>query len=138
MSLYGVTDTTICKNCWREFAEHNYVANSLDVYDCPHPKSEACYGFFCGGDPRKFHPDYEECSQDEIARWKAACKEADELESKRWLPCPSGWVRMADGTICHILRAPFGIGTYTVEYPSTFEAVEKDYDPDQMEMEFDE
>ena len=131
MSLYGVTDTTICKHCWREFADHNYIPNSLDVYDCPTPQQETCYGFFCGGDPRKFTPDYEDCSPEEIERWKAACNQARELESKRNLPCPSGWERIGD-TVIHVLRAPFGIGTYAVEYQTTFEAVESDPDPDQL------
>lgn len=137
MSLYNVTDTTICKNCWREFADHNYVPNSLDVYECPNPQQETCYGFFHGGDPRKFHPDYEECSHLEILRWKEACKQADELESKRNLPCPSGWERDKDGSPMHVLRSPFGIGTYTVEYASTFAPLESDPDPDQMEIQFD-
>jgi hypothetical protein len=125
MSLYGITDTTICKNCFREFADHNYRLNSIDVYECPVPVTETGYGYFHGGDPRKFYPDFEDCSPDEIKRWKAACREADRLEAKRHLPCPSGWERHGDSVI-HVLRAPFGIGTYTTEYVSEFEALESD------------
>lgn len=137
MSLYGVTDTTQCRNCGAEFADHNYVENSLDVYDCPHTRAEACYGFFHGGDPRKFTPDYEECRPEEIQRWKEACKQADELEAKRSLPCPSGWERTESGGVRHVLRAPFGIGTYVVEFATQFEPQEQDYDPAQTEFVFD-
>jgi hypothetical protein len=137
MSLFNVTDTTRCRNCCDEFANHDYIPDSLDAYVCPHLYSETHYGFFNGGDPRKFHPDYECCSENEIKRWKEACAEAEQLESKRSLPCPSGWERMPNGTVMHILRAPFGIGTYVIESETMFEADDWE-DPNQMQFEFDE
>lgn len=74
------------------------------------------YGFFCGGDPRKFHPD-SDCSEKEIANHKAACKLWDEAESRgeKYPPeeCPSGFIYDTDGKcVGHVLRAPYGIGIY--------------------------
>lgn len=40
------------------------------------------YGYFPGGDPRKFYPDPEMCSKKEIAAHKRACKKADEREKR--------------------------------------------------------
>lgn len=125
LKFENVKADTPCSNCGYPFAEHTYVKDSIDRYTCPVPKSETGYGFFSGGDPRQFRPDYEECSKEEIDRWKSACMEADRLDSARHLPCPSGWIRTPEFT-AHILRAPFGIGTYTVEFDSEFEAFEDD------------
>ena len=105
-------DLPRCKNCGEAFEEH--WKDSEPAYMCreqPHP----VYGFFHGGDPREFHPDGECCSPKEYENHKRACAEADRLDEKRELPCPSGWERLPDGTLCHILRAPFGIGITT--YP---------------------
>jgi hypothetical protein len=82
--------------------------------------TEVIYGFFHGGDPREFSPDDECCSPDEIRRHKAACDLWNEAERKGITPtpeaCPSGWEMAPDGTQVHVLRAPYGIGTYTVEF----------------------
>lgn len=83
-------------------------------------RTEYGYGFFHGGDPRKFHPDHESCSEKEIANHKAACGLWDESEAKGETPtpeaCPSGWVYDDAGKpVMHILRAPYGIGTYEYE-----------------------
>lgn len=37
-------------------------------------ESSSTYGFYSGGDPRRFHPSEEECSPEEIANHKAACE----------------------------------------------------------------
>lgn len=83
-------------------------------------RTEYIYGFFSGGDPRKFCPDGESCSEKEIANHSAACKLWDEAEARGETPtpeaCPSGWVYNAEGKpLFHILRAPYGIGTYEYE-----------------------
>ena len=118
-------DTALCINCYREFADHNYVPDSIDQYKCPVPVQESYYGYFSGGDPRKFHPDYEDCTPEEIANHKRACEEADAAEAGRSLPNPSGFY----GAV-HILKAPFGIGVQTVEYESFFEEMEERDEPD--------
>jgi len=112
-----------CRWCYRDFADHNYVKDSIDKYECPFPQQESTYGYFCGGDPRDFHPDHECCTPEEIQRHKEACEDAERLESSRDLPCPSGWIRTPDGC-AHILRAPFGIGVSTIETLNYFEALE--------------
>ena len=73
------------------------------------------YGYFCGGDPRKFRPDVESCSKKEIENHKAACRLWDEAEARGETPkpeaCPSGWLRNKSGKlVMHVLRAPYGIG----------------------------
>lgn len=116
-----------CENCGCEFADHNYVEGSVFDYTCPHPQQESVYGFFAGGDPRDFSPDYESCDPKEISRWKAACKLWDEAESRGETPtpekCPSGWERdEATGAVMHVLRAPYGIGIVTWKIETFWEA----------------
>lgn len=133
----NVEDTTRCANCHEEFANHNYVADSITKYKCPHPHQETFYGHFCGGDPRNFHPDHESCMPHEIANHDAACELADQLEREGnpvdW-KCPSGFERWG-GHVVHVLRAPFGIGTAVMEEDQFFEAADDwresvDADPD--------
>jgi hypothetical protein len=109
-------DLPPCVNCGEWFEEH--MQDGEPLYMCP-PEHQrgSVYGFFSGGDPRDFHPDYEDCSPDEIRAWQQAVREADRLSEKRELPCPSGFERTADGTVIHVLRAPFGIGVTT--FPPT-------------------
>lgn len=119
----NVKATDRCGNCGQEFAEHNYVKDSITEYECPIPHVESGYGFFCGGDPRNFHPDHESCTPEEIERHRLACSEAERLDSARDLPCPSGWIRTKSG-MAHVVNAPFGIGIYTIEMPQFFEAAD--------------
>lgn len=121
-------DTAICINCYREFADHNYVPNSIDQYKCPEPVRESYYGYFNGGDPRDFHPDAEDCTPEELANHKKACEEAEATEAGRNIPNPSGWIKYEGGMI-HVLNAPFGIGVQTVEYESFFEELEERDEP---------
>lgn len=86
----------------------------------PVPISEVIYGFYHGGDPRKFFPDHECCSEKEIADHKAACKLWDEMEARGETPtpekCESGWRTDPEtGAHYHVLKSRYGIGTYT--YP---------------------
>lgn len=83
-------------------------------------RTEMIYGFFHGGDPRKFWPDEESCSAKEIESHKVACKLWDEMEACGAVPtpenCPSGWICDDKGKrIAHVLRSPYGIGTYEIE-----------------------
>jgi hypothetical protein len=72
----NVKADTPCFNCGADFADHVYVKDSIDRYTCPHPATESGYGFFCGGDPRRFFPDPDGSSDTEIAAWKAAVRRA--------------------------------------------------------------
>ena len=83
-------------------------------------KTEYGYGFFCGGDPRKFYPDTQSCSEAELLNHKLACELWDKMGAKGEIPtpekCPSEWVFDKNGKpIMHILRAPYGIGGYEYE-----------------------
>jgi hypothetical protein len=112
-------DLPRCKNCGQPFEEHH--AESEPPYHCPYEyQMQPSYGFFNGGDPREFHPDYESSSPEEIANHRRACEEAERLESMRGLPCPSGYEQVEhEGKACvaHVLRAPFGMGITT--FPPT-------------------
>lgn len=65
------------------------------------------YGFFPGGDPRKFEPDTELNTPEEIASWKTACLAWNEGRQKVQ---PGGCVVMPDGVILNISN--FGLGVY--------------------------
>lgn len=88
-------------------------------------RREAIYGFFHGGDPREFSPDYESCSPKEIEAHQKACELFDAAESAGVpmpdLECESGWKTLSDGTVCHVLKSSFGIGTYMMDVPETEE-----------------
>lgn len=93
------------------------------------------YGFYIGGDPRKFHPDSEDCSAEEMANHAAACLLWNDMEANGETPtpekCPSGFRTAKDGMVFHVLKAPYGIGTY--EYPDKWD--DADYDPNTDEDE---
>lgn len=73
---------------------------------------EWMYGFFGGGDPRDFTPDYEVCSEDEIARWKADVALA-EAGNAVVAPPAGETVRDKDGNfVMHILAPRYGLGVY--------------------------
>jgi hypothetical protein len=129
-----VQATDTCANCGDEFANHNYVPDSIDQYKCPHPHVESGYGAFCGGDPRTFHPDGEMCSPDEIENHRKACELWDEAEACGETPepekCPSGWIYDENGkAVCHVLRTPYGIGGYTIEMEQFWEP--REFDPEE-------
>lgn len=127
-----------CANCGADFADHNYVKDSIDEYLCPRPQQHTGYGFFCGGDPRKFHPDYESCEPREIENHTRACLLWNESEQRGETPepekCPSGWIYDDNGKpIAHVLRAPYGIGVYTIDIETCFEARDTDYEEDEID-----
>ncbi len=124
-----VKATDLCSNCFAEFADHNYVKDSITQYRCPHDRQECMYGFFTGGDPRNFHPDGESCTQDELKNHKAACDLWNEMEAEGKEPtpeeCPSGWTQL-NGAKVHVLRAPYGIGMQSYFEPQFFEKMDAD------------
>lgn len=70
------------------------------------------YGFYRPENPHDFHPDPESCSDEEMNNHKAACEAWDRGEFKA--PEQSGWVHNEAGeAVAHVLRAPWGIGSYT-------------------------
>lgn len=72
--------------------------------------AENGYGFARPANPHDFHPDADSCSEEEIAAHRAACEAYDKGE---YTPEKgSEWV----GNM-HILRAPWGIGSYTFRDP---------------------
>jgi len=120
-----VTAETTCGHCWAKFADHVYDEPGK-AYKCPTPRVEHGYGFYAGGDPRDFSPDWESCSPEEIANHKAACASWDQAAARGETPepekCPSGWVYDEAGKpIMHVLRAPYGIGCYSHEFDQFFE-----------------
>ena len=123
--------TTPCSCCGCEYAEHNYVPDSITTYVCPHPHVESTYGAFHGGDPRDFHPDGECCTEEERENHRKACELWNECEASGKTPdpeeCPSGWIYDDTGkAIAHVLRSPYGIGVSTIEFEQYFEPQEQD------------
>ena len=69
------------------------------------------YGFFGGGDPRDFTPDFDQCTPEEIERWKADVARAEAGENV--VASPAGeWVTPN----MHILAPRYGIGIYKVRF----------------------
>ena len=101
--------TDRCKHCGDEFANHNYVPGSQDVFKCPRPQQHCGYGLFNGGDPRRFFPDRTECSQQELDNHSVACDFWNEAARRGEIPEPKAY--------------RFGIGAYTREVETRFEAI---------------
>jgi len=76
-------------------------------------EEESGYGYYHGGDPRKFYPDFESCTPEEIAAHKKACEEWTESENAAKpsldAPLPGGWL----APNLPVTVARFGIGWYT-------------------------
>jgi hypothetical protein len=104
--------TDICRHCGAEFADHNYVPDSIGTYRCPHPQQETGYGAFKGGNPCNFHPDGECCSDDELKALREAQRTWDGVD----LPMPAG------------CSSPYGIGVYVTYWYEDFSPRESDDD----------
>ena len=103
-----------CKNCGDEFANHQYVKDSITQYRCPHPHQESGYGYgYRGLNPHQYVPDHECCTPEEIQRWKDACEMVDRGEQYT-----GGY--------------SWGIGCYTIEFDQFFEPREHDYEQGAM------
>ena len=68
------------------------------------------YGLFPGGDPRRFSPDIECCTPEEIARHKEACTEWDE---GRGVDRGPSCATMGDGSAW--TGTGFGLGVYQTD-----------------------
>jgi len=60
--------TDICYHCHQEFADHNYITDSIDLYTCPEltQVGPTHYGHPTTHDPNNFLPDPEMCSPEEL------------------------------------------------------------------------
>lgn len=106
----NVKATDRCRNCGDEFANHDYVPDSITKYKCKTLHQESGYGYgYRGCNPHQYHPDYECCSEAEIQAWKAACEIVNRGEKY------TGEYR-------------WGIGIYVHEYEQFFEPREHDYE----------
>lgn len=72
-------------------------------------RKEWGYGFFPGGDPRRFHPDEDSCTPEEIVSHKAAC---DRWEAGDTTALPGSCVH-GPGFI--LTLSGFGLGSYWCE-----------------------
>lgn len=137
--MIGESDDEKCVNCGHDFADHNYVKDSIVTYLCPEKMQHMGYGFFHGGDPRTFFPDEECCTEQELKSHKRACDLWYDAEKRGETPTPenspSGWIDLGNGDMCHVLRSRYGIGVFTYELQNEFEPVEKydDYMPGDYE-----
>jgi len=76
------------------------------------------YGFYRTKNPHDFSPDPESCTANEFANHKAACDLWDRGEYDSSKEKGSEWLRSEDGKlVAHILRAPWGIGSYSETVP---------------------
>ena len=70
------------------------------------------YGYHRPENPHNFHPDPESCSDEEVANHKAACEAWDRGDYKRE-PGSEFFYDEQGKLLMHILRAPWGIGSYS-------------------------
>lgn len=76
---------------------------------------DICYGYFPGGDPRKFSPDYE-CSTEEEREAHAKACAAWEAGEREPVPGPHKPLYGSRGErIGHLTRSGFGLGTTVIE-----------------------
>jgi hypothetical protein len=124
--LHYIEATDICQHCHHEFADHNYVPDSIDRYTCPWPiQSETTHGIGYGRDhnPHCFSPDHECCSAYELAAWNKACEAWDKAE--------------ATGVKYYRPAGRWGLGIYWYETQTEFK-LHLPPDPSQSEFDFDE
>lgn len=87
--------TDRCENCGEDFADHNYVPNSISTYLCPHER-QMNQGYGYGYDrsrPDCFSPDHESCSEGELANHKRALEHFQECQAagKEFVCPPGSW-----------------------------------------------
>jgi len=70
------------------------------------------YGFYRPENPHHFSPDAESCSDEEMANHRAACEAWDRGDYKAE-PGSEFCTDESGKVVAHILRAPWGIGSYT-------------------------
>lgn len=73
------------------------------------------YGYFPGGDPRDFDPDPECCTEEEMARHKAACEEWERGERTEHERHHHKAMTLTDGReVIASYPGAFGLGTYSI------------------------
>lgn len=97
-----------------------------DCLDVIAPLAEdSGYGFFPGGDPRRFTPDPECSTEAERAAHKAACAAWDRGETTAGQEARPYWVGGEDGkAVAHVTPSGFGLGVY-VHTDATLDALAK-------------
>lgn len=92
------------------------------------------YGGYYGGDPRKFHPDEECCTPEELKAHKEHCAAWD----RGLRPEPGGHISEYDKDgrlVLHIARNPFGLGITIFDDEEETGEEEEDKELDEMEDE---
>ena len=69
------------------------------------------YGFFPGGDPRRFFPDPEASTDAERAKHKADCEAWDRGDMPNVNDKAPHWTDK-DGVVAHVTPAGYGLGVY--------------------------
>lgn len=111
------------RECWQCFGDgvrgqdaREVIGKMLRFIDERASASVSGYGFYRPANPHDFSPDHDSCSADELAAHKAACEAYDRGEYTA--PKGSEFLRDDDGKVTlHILRAPWGIGSYSETDP---------------------
>jgi hypothetical protein len=72
---------------------------------------DSMYGYFPGGDadPRDFTPEEDQCTAEEMERWRAACAAAARGEAPT-TPGPHEPLVVDGVEVGHVTRAHFGVG----------------------------
>lgn len=106
LDVYGAVGEEVCLDC------HVGLEYESSLETDERGPFEWMYGFFGSGDPRDFTPDFEQCTAEEIARWKADVELAE--SGNTVIAPPAGkWHYSSDGTpIMHVLAPKYGIGAY--------------------------
>lgn len=133
---YSVGDTSAAGSCTCRLAERQAQARAIDARVAaleaalrdlrPMAAEDAQpfegYGYYRPENPHDFHPDAECCSTAEMEAHAAACEAYDRGERDTIDSGGCDEVRDADGNLAgHALRAPWGIGSYSVVDPDAVE-----------------
>lgn len=85
---------------------------------------ETGYGFHRPANPHDFTPDADQCNEKELAAHGAACKAYD-AGTYQHVASSESITDDAGVEVIHLLRAPWGIGTYTYRDPHAAAVLEK-------------
>jgi len=77
---------------------------------------EYAYGFFPGGDPRKFYPDTESCTEEEIKLYREHCALWDQGFRPADAVKTCEWIHGENGSTIHVARSAYGLGTYSFDW----------------------
>ena len=78
---------------------------------------ELTYGFFIGGDPRNFKPDYEVCTEKEIQKWKNDCQKWNDGDYENVDKNAPRFCGEVDGKhVFHLIPGGYGLGVTEYEW----------------------